>query len=157
MLEGVQLGVGMCFAFAAGIFTVLSLIERPVWPLMHDPHSPGVADETVRPVHAQLKRLITLLPPTMKTTMAGGAGLLTLQAWLRGFDGAGLFVLAVFAIGISYLLVHLQARIRAVAGTPSDGDIAAVRQGTGQLAALHHAGLATAIAVLIAEILILLA
>ncbi len=157
MLALVQIAVSMCFAFAAGIFTVLSLVEKPVWPLMRDAQGSGVADEMVRTVHAQLKRLITLLPPAMKTTMASGAVLLGLQGWLRGWDGASLFVLAVFAIGIGYLLVHLQKRIRAVADIPSDGDIAAVRKGTGELAALHHAGLSTAVAVLIAEVLILLA
>jgi hypothetical protein len=40
-----------CFTFAAGIFTVLSLVEKPVWSLMRDPKSQR-ADDPVAPRHS---------------------------------------------------------------------------------------------------------
>jgi hypothetical protein len=58
-----------CFTFAAGIFTVLSLVEKPVWSLMRDPKSQRADDRMVRDIHAQLRRVIHLLPPTMMVTM----------------------------------------------------------------------------------------
>jgi hypothetical protein len=57
------------FTFAAGIFTVLSLVEKPVWSLMRDPMSQRADDRMVRDIHAQLRRVIHLLPPTMMVTM----------------------------------------------------------------------------------------
>ena len=57
--------------FATGIFTVLSLIEKPTWALMRFRSAPSVSDDEARAVHAILKRVIHLLPPTMITTMAG--------------------------------------------------------------------------------------
>ncbi|MEO1207545.1 MAG: hypothetical protein AAFV45_14555 [Pseudomonadota bacterium] len=138
----------ICFAFAAGIFTVLSYIEKPVWSLMRDPTSTAASDDTARLIHGELNRVIRLLPPTMKTTMATATVLLLTQAWLRDFDWLSLGAMAVFAAFMTYLLFHLEARIKAVAEVPSDGSITAVRDGLGKLAALHHVGLAMAVTML---------
>jgi hypothetical protein len=141
-----------CFTFAAGIFTVLSMVEKPVWSLMRDPNSPRADDRIVRDIHAQLRRVIHLLPPIMMTTMAGGAVLLGLQAWRAGFDLVSLLILLHFGLCMAYLLSILRARIRAVDLTPSDGAIGPVRMGLGQLAALHHIGLFTAASVTVLQI-----
>ena len=138
----------ICFAFAAGVFTVLSFIEKPVWSLMRDPSSDRASDHDTRLIHAELRRVIRLLPPTMKTTMSLASLLIVAQSWLRGFDWVSLTVLGVFVALMAYLLFHLESRIRAVADTPSEGEIGAVRTGVGELAALHHAGLATAVIML---------
>ncbi|MBB3060286.1 hypothetical protein [Microbulbifer rhizosphaerae] len=146
----------ICFAFATGIFTVLSLIEKPVWSLIHNPSSKNADDNIVRLVHAQLNRLIHLLPPTMKATMGGGAIFLTIQGWQRGFDWPSNLVLAVFILCIVYIISHLEKRIRAVADTRSDtDDIHKIRIGLGELAALHHIGLATTASLTILQILVL--
>lgn len=143
---------GVLFAFAAGIFTVLSLIERPTWALMRDPSTTGVADAVVRSIHGQLRRLIRLLPPTMKVTMSSGAILLLVQSGLRGFDPASLAVFAVFLLGMGYILPRLERRIRIVENCPSDGDIGVVRSGVGGLAVLHHVGLTTSGLLAIAQV-----
>ena len=54
MTDLVTLLATACFTFAAGIFTVLSLVEKPVWSLMRDPMSPLAEDRIVRDIHAQL-------------------------------------------------------------------------------------------------------
>jgi hypothetical protein len=145
-----------CFTFAAGIFTVLSLVEKPVWSLMRDPMSPRADDRIVRDIHAQLRRVIHLLPPTMMTTMAGGAVLLLLQAWLAGFDWFSLVILLHFVLCLAYLLSILGRRIRAVDLTPSDSAIGPVRTGLGQLAALHHVGLFTAVSLTVLQVVFVL-
>lgn len=142
----------LCFAYAAGIFTVLSMIEKPIWPLLQDPADEHVRTATVRRIHAQLRELLPLLPPTMKTVMGAGAVLLATQAWLQAFDGITIATLAVFVLGMLYILRRLQPRIRAVAALDSAGDATQLRIATGELAALHRAGLAVAASVLALQI-----
>ncbi len=142
-----------CFTFGAGIFTVLSFVEKPIWRLMRDPMSTRVDDWIVRDIHAQLRRVIHLLPPTMMTTMAAGAVLLMLQAWLAGFSLGSVIILAHFTICLGYLLSILGQRIRAVDLTPSDSEIGTVRTGLGELAALHHVGLFTAASLALMQII----
>ena len=143
-----------CFGLAAGIFTVLSLIEKPIWPLMRDPSSKRATDKEVRLIHAQLKRVIYLLPPIMKTNMGLAAILLIVQAWLRMFDGASVGAIAIFITFMGYLLWYLESRIRAVADVPSESSIDIVRKGLAQLSALHHVGLAMAATMLIVQLFV---
>lgn len=134
----------VCFAFACGIFLTLSYIEKPVWAVMRDPTTTRVPDDTARTIHAQLNRLIRLLPPTMMATMGTGTVLLLVQAWLRDFAWEPLTVLIVLAVCLGYMLSQLFGRIDAVKNYPSDGDIKVVREGLAKLAAIHHVGLFTA-------------
>ena len=125
----------------AGIFTVLSLIEMPVWRLMWAPRSARVGDEEARVVHGILKRVIHLLPPTMATTMGTVSVLMIAFLIQSGFSVASL-ILAVIFFGQLLLIVSRLARdIRGVDEVPSDGDAALVRDGLGALALLHHRGL----------------
>lgn len=132
------------FAFATGFFVLLSYIEKPVWPLMFKTASPKVGDEDARLVHAELKRVIKIAPPTMMTVMGSGTIFTLIQTWQRDFDWASLTVLAFLILCMSYIISNLGSRIKAVDEVPSDGDIGNVRRGLGRLAALHHMGLATA-------------
>lgn len=152
MPDLVNLLATACFTFAAGIFTVLSLVEKPVWSLMRDPMSRRADDRMVRDIHAQLRRVIHLLPPTMMVTMGSGAVLLVLQAWLAGFGWFSLVILLHFGLCMSYMLSILGTRIHAVDLTPSDSAIGPVRTGLGQLAALHHVGLFTAASVAVLQV-----
>jgi hypothetical protein len=136
--------VVLFFAFATGFFVVLSYIEKPVLPLMFNTASADVGDQDVRLVHAELKRIIKLAPPTMMTVMGSGTLFTIIQAWQRNFDWATLTVLAFLILSMSYIIFNLGSRIKAVVNVSSDGDISDVRQGLGRLAALHHIGLATA-------------
>ncbi|MGM0559523.1 MAG: hypothetical protein ACQETX_00455 [Pseudomonadota bacterium] len=144
-----------CFAFACGIFLTLSYIEKAVWCLMRDPLSACVDDGEARLVHAQLKRVIRLLPPTMKTTMASGTLLLMLQAWQLDFAWPALIVLVFLLLGLGYLLSQLSGRIAAVERSDSEGDIEVVRRTLGQLAALHHFGLFLAVGVVVLQVVVL--
>lgn len=141
-----------CFTFAAGIFTVLSLVEKPVWSLMRNPMSTRADDGMVRDIHAQLRRVIHLLPPTMMVTMGSGAVLLAAQGWLAGFDRLSSLILLHFGLCMAYLLSILGKRIRAVDLVPSESAIGPVRTGLGQLAALHHVGLFTAASLALLQI-----
>lgn len=144
-----------CFAFAGGIFLTLSYIEKAVWPLMKDPLSVLVEDSEARLVHAQLKRVIHLLPPTMKTTVATGTILLGLQVWLLEFAGPALLVLVFLLLGLGYLLPRLSSRIEAVQSAESDGNIDRVRSGLAGLATLHHVGLFLALGIVVLQVMIL--
>lgn len=140
--------VGACFAFAAGIFLTLSYIERPVWRLMRVPQSAAVPDAAAGEVHLILRRVIHLLPPTMKTAMAVGALSLLAQAWSSGWAWLPLLQLGTLTAGLAYILPRLAPRIAAVCDRPSAPVDAGQRRAVGELAALHHAGLAMVGAVL---------
>ncbi len=144
-----------CFTFAVGIFTTLSLLERPIWRLMRRPMDKDVPNGIVRTIHADLQRLIPLLPPTMVTTMTVGAVLLVMQAWQRDFDLPSTVIVAVFTLAQGYLFVELKGRIRGVREVPNDGPIEPVRTGLGRLVALHHGGLATTAAVAVLQLVLI--
>ncbi len=146
--------VGACFAFATGIFLTLSYIERPVWRLMREPQSREVPDAVAGEVHRILARVIHLLPPTMKSAMTLGATALLAQAWQSGWAWLPLVQLGTLGVGLSYILPRLSRRIAAVSDrcpAPVDADL---RRAVGELAALHHAGLATVGAVLCLQLLL---
>ncbi len=151
----IPLLIQTCFSLAVGIFTALSLLEKPVWRLMRQPMDKRVPDAIARTIHSDLQRLIPLLPPTMVTAMTLGAILIAVQAWQRQFDSASTVILIVFAIAQGYLFVILKSRIAGVQKVPSDGPIASVRTGLGRLAALHHGGLATTASVVLMQLLLI--
>ncbi|MEO1441930.1 MAG: hypothetical protein AAFV33_16150 [Chloroflexota bacterium] len=128
-------------AFACGIFIVLSLVEKPVWRLMWNPQAEKIPDDTARVIHAALKRVIHLLPPTMITTMSSVLLLLVAQTWLADFSWSTLAVLIVFVGAMAGVVARLKKRIDDVDSVPSDGEIGMVRVGLGALARLHHQGL----------------
>ncbi|MDF0603836.1 hypothetical protein P1J78_24285 [Psychromarinibacter sp. C21-152] len=144
---------GACFAFAAGIFLTLSYIERPVWRLMRAPSSWHVPDTVAGEVHGMLRRVIHLLPPTMKSVMSLGTLALLVQAWQSGWAWLPLAQLGTLAVGLGYVLPRLGPRIAAVSNRGSEHVDAGLRRSVGELAALHHAGLAMVVAVLFLQLL----
>lgn len=133
-----------------GIFIVLSLIEKPVWRLMWAPRSTQVSDEDARKVHAILKRVIHLLPQTMATTMVTASILMVILLWQVGFSNAAIAVAGLFFTQLLLIVARLLQDIRGVDSVPSNGDLAAVRDGLGALALLHHRGLLMTLSTLIA-------
>lgn len=127
--------------FGTGIFTVLSLIEKPVWRLMRDARSVDVADSEARAVHAILKRVIHLLPPTMITAMGASSILMSAMLIQSGFDLQSVMLAAVFFVQLALIVARLFRDIAGVENVDSQGDIDAVRDGLGALALLHHRGL----------------
>lgn len=125
----------------SGIFVVLSFIEKPVWQLMWAPRSSRVSDEDARSVHAILKRVIHLLPPTMGTTMATASVLMIVLIVQTGFSALTLALGALFFGQLVLIVARLARDIRGVDEVRSDGDVGAVRDGLGALALLHHRGL----------------
>lgn len=145
------------FSFASGIFCALSMIERPVWKLMLREQDGSINDSSVRSVHNQLSHLTRYLPPIMKTTMLVGGLALLVQSWLRGFDGAGLIVLGTFVVGVGFIFSRLQRCIDGVAKVEATtGDIRSVKSGTGQLAKLHHLGLAMAVTIVALQLILVI-
>ncbi|MEE8601672.1 hypothetical protein [Euzebya tangerina] len=124
-----------------GIFVVLSLIEKPVWRLMWQPRSGRVSDDEARTVHAILKRVIHLLPPTMMTTMGAASLLMILLLVQTGVTLASVSLAALFFIQLALIVARLFRDIRGVDEVPSDGEASEVRSGLGRLALLHHRGL----------------
>jgi len=152
MLE--LLSTVMCglLGFGTGIFTVLSLIEKPVWSMMWwNPSSPRASDEEARTVHMILKRVIHLLPPTMITAMTVVTVLVALQLWLTDLATMAVVVAAVFYVQLVFVLIVLFPAIRGVDTVPSDGEIGAVRSGLGTLARVHHQGLCMTATTLIVQ------
>jgi len=136
--------------FGTGIFTVLSLIEKPVWRLMRDSRSERVSDADARAVHAILKRVIHMLPPTMMVTMGGVSVLIAVQLYF-GPPRATAIVAAVFFSQLLLTLRVLFKAIRGVDSVPSDGDIRQVRDGLGALERVHHQGLLMTASTLVAQ------
>ncbi|WP_411890284.1 hypothetical protein [Yoonia sp. SDW83-1] len=133
-----------------GIFVVLSLIEKPVWRLMWAPSSAHVGDDEARKVHAILKRVIHLLPPTMMTTMGTATLLVIVLLVQTGFSTAGIALATLFFVQLGLIVARLFKDIRGVDTVPSDGDVFAVRDGLGALTLLHHRGLLMTLSTLIA-------
>jgi len=129
------LGIG------TGIFAVLSFIEKPVWRLMRTSRSPHVSDQEARAVHAILKRVIHLLPPTMFSAMSGVSVLMIVMLIQSGFSTPSLVLAIVFFVQLILIVSRLAKDIRGVDDVRSDGDVALVRDGLGALALLHHRGL----------------
>lgn len=127
--------------FATGIFATLSLIEKPVWPLMPAPRSTRVSDDDARKVHAILKRVIHLLPPTMMTTMVGVTLMMIILFVHSGGSHQYGGLAAVFFGQLILIAARLFRDIRAVETVDSQGEIGTVRDGLSALALLHHRGL----------------
>lgn len=141
------------FSFATGFFLVLSYVEKPVWPLMFEAESDEVSDEDARLIHAELKRIIDLAPPTMATVVGSGTLLVFVQVWQHDFGWMAASIAVWLILSMGYVVSKLRARIDAVKSVPSNGDITSIRQGLGRLAALHHMGLLTSCGVLILQLL----
>lgn len=140
---------------ATGIFFVLSMVEKPVWKLMRQPRAADVSDEMARTIHAQLKRVIHLLPPTMITTLSGTTVLLVIQLFQTGFALMAWVVAAVFLGQFILIIMRLKKDIDNVDKVPSDSEIGVVRDGLGALAFLHHRGLLGAVTTFIAQIVLI--
>ncbi len=150
MIELVPLLLAGLLGLGTGVFVVLSLIEKPVWRLMWAPHSTQVSDEDARKVHAILKRVIHLLPPTMMTTMGMASVLMIFLSIQAGLSAAAIAVASLFFAQLALIVARLFKDIRGVDEVPSNGEVAAVREGLGALALLHHRGLLMTSSTLIA-------
>ena len=127
------------YAFATGIFAVLSALERPIWRLMWNHEAPAPEGEARR-IHAALKGFIHILPPTMMTTMALALVALLWQLAARG-DAWGWAVLAAFVALQGAISPTLLRRIAAVKAQGTDAPLREVRRDTARLAAVHHMGI----------------
>ncbi len=134
----------LLLSYATGIFYVLSMIEKPIWRYMSSSKKLFPKEELMRNIHGQLKRLITLLPPTMITSMAGSAILIVYQYFVLK-NTISLVLLMVFFSGLGYLVFHLKKRIDGVANIDSDAEYRVLNTGVIRLAQLHHVGLFVAI------------
>ena len=155
MTEIVPVLLAGLLGLGSGIFVVLSLIEKPVWRLMWAPRSPRVSDEEARTVHAILKRVIHLLPPTMMTTMGAASVLMVVLLWQAGLSGAAIAVASLFFTQLGLIVARLFKDIRGVDDVPSDGEMTAVRDGLGALVRLHHRGLLMTSSTLVVLLLVL--
>jgi len=148
LLSNVTCGL---LGLATGIFTVLSLVEKPTWALMWNSAAPHVPDEAARAVHAILKRVIHMLPPTMITTMLVVSILIGFQMWRTDFATAPVVVGLVFFPQLVSVVIPLFPAIRGVDDVSSGGEIQLVRSGLGTLARVHHQGLAMVSSTLVAQ------
>ena len=101
--------------FGTGIFTVLSLIEKPTWALMRDRGALSVTDENALMVHAILERVIHVLPPTMITTMTIVSVLIAVQLFRSGFATTPVVVAAVFYVQLIAVVIPVSRRSAASA------------------------------------------
>ena len=146
-----------CFLFSAGVFSTLSFVEKPVWGLLRSVTSPSASDSDSRLIHAQLRRVIDLLPPTMMIAQASAFVLIVAHAWLRDLDVFSLVIVAVYFAMQGWLVWRLRPVITAAKAVDSDsGEIGAVRETLRDLLVIHHGGLAMSIvmaAMLVAALL----
>ena len=125
--------------YATGIFYVLSMIEKPIWKYMYTSNIfPN--EDLMRQIHAQLKRVITLLPPTMVTAMLSSLGLIIYQ-YVSLKTRPSLILLVVFGVQLVRLVVLLKGRIAGVQDITSDEDYPILNKGVIELTELHHEGM----------------
>lgn len=129
----------LCLGYATGIFYVLSMIEKPIWGYMYS--SKSFPNETlVRDIHAQLNRLITLLPPTMVTAMMSSAALVIYQ-YVSFKTTPSLVLLVVFLAQLVRIVALLRGRVAGVQGVKIGAEYGILSKGVMRLAQLHHEGL----------------
>jgi hypothetical protein len=143
-------------AYATGIFYVLSMVEKPLWSYLSSSKKVFPDTQLMRQIHAQLKRLITLLPPTMVTSM-GCSSILIIYQYINLSTLPSLILLIVFFCCLTYLIIYLKRRIDGVAKIASDADYNVLNRGVIQLAQLHHLGLFTAFISLLLQLWVVLA
>lgn len=137
--------------FAAGIFSALSLLERPVWRVMLDPATRRVGDDEARAVHAILKRVIRPLSPIMAGTVSAVTALVVLQVVTTNGADAALIVAGIFFVQFALVFRRPFRAVRRVDTTPSDDYPWRVREGLAALARVHHQGLAMMATTLVAQ------
>ena len=150
MIDLIPIAMAALLGIGTGIFGALSLIEKSVWPLIRSPQSELVSDAEARKVHAILKHVIHLFPPTMMSTMGVVSILMIALLVLEEGSLAAATVAVVFFGQLLAILFRLRKDIRGVDGVSSDGDAVHVRSGLGALALLHHRGLLMTTSTLIA-------
>ncbi len=139
MKELIPFFIILFLGYATGIFYVLSMIEKPIWKYMYT--SEIFSNETLmRQIHGQLKRLITLLPPTMVTSMLFSTILIIYQ-YLTLNSISSFVLLIVFLIQIVRLVILLKGRIKDVQSIESNAEYKTLNKGVIKLAQLHHEGL----------------
>jgi hypothetical protein len=131
------------FSFGGAIFYALSCIERSVLKLGLNQHSQEVDEKDIRFVHASLKRLIPLLPPSNGVVIVFGTGAMVYQGFTRNWDRASIAVLAFYWSVMGYLISFgkIAAAVKDVRAISSDSSIEDVRRGVARLIVRHHIGL----------------
>ncbi len=131
------------FSFGTAIFYALSCIEWSTLRLALNQHTQTVKNADVRFVHAALKRLIPLLPPSNGFVILFGTAALIYQCFLRGWDGPSILILTFYWLVTGYLITfgRIAAAVMDVRKTDSQGDIGDVRRGVSRLIVRHHIGL----------------
>lgn len=141
------------FTLGASIFYCLDCIERSVLRLVFRKDVKAVKVSDIRFTHAALKRLTPLLPPSNGFVILFGTAALVSQGVLRNWDFLSILPLAVY-IGLTLMIIiwgDINAAIKHVNSTSSDGDLVNVQQGVEKLVLLHHAALFTNLAVVLIE------
>ena len=130
-------------SFGGAIFYALSCIERSVLKLGLNHHSQEVDEKDIRFVHASLKRLIPLLPPSNGVVIVFGTGAMVYQGFTRNWDRASIAVLAFYWSVMGYLISFgkIAAAVKDVRAISSDSSIEDVRRGVARLIVRHHIGL----------------
>ena len=147
------------FSFGGAIFYTLSCIERSVLRLGLNHQDQRVKEEDARFVHAALKRLIPLLPPSNGFVILFGTVAMVYQAGLRNWDWQSVVVMAFYWLFMGYLITlgNIAGAVRDVRETSSDADIDAVRCGVGRLVVRHHLGLVATLGTAVLELAFVIA
>lgn len=148
------------FTFGATIFYVLLAIERRVWAgsLTFGSDARG-KDGDVRFVHAVLKHLIPVLPPSNGLVVVGGLAAILWQCFLREWDERSLIILGYYLALQLYIVFfgRVAAAVRDVWKTPSDADATAVRRGVWNLIRQHRNGFIHATGLIVLELALVVA
>jgi hypothetical protein len=140
--------------YATGIFYVLSMIEKPIWKYMYTSKI-FPSEDLMRQIHAQLKRVITLLPPTMATAMFSSLGLIIYQ-YVSLKTTSSLILLIFFVVQLLRLVVLLKGRIAGVQNITSDEEYPILNKGVIKLAQLHHEGMLMTVTSFLLQICVVL-
>lgn len=159
LLRSIAAFIVAVYSFGGAIFYALSCIERSVLKLGLDERSEEVDDTDVRFVHASLKRLIPLLPPSNGFVIFFGTAAMIYQGFKRSWDRPSVAVIAFYWSLMGYLVTlgKIGAAVKDVQETSSDAEIEDVRRGVSRLVVRHHLGLVANLGVVVLEFVLVIA
>lgn len=146
------------FTFGIGIFTFLSMLEKPVWSLIFTGRHHLVTDESIRFVHRNLRFMTSKLPPSNGGVILLGTSLLIWQGFQLGWEPLASSLLITYIAGLLVIVAILgNARtVFSIRRNDSDtADLDLLIDDLKKVGRDHHIGLALNLTALIMQLIII--
>ncbi len=129
----------LLLGFSVGVFSTLSLIEKPSWGLIVSPHSEKVGLSECRELHQIVNRLVYTLPPLMSSIILITIIVMFLWVIESNHSKVVLIISSVYLFQLILIIPKVPKSINTIKSPLHDRDT--LRKGLRQLLLLHHQGL----------------